>query len=85
MGPQGHPEWCGTIHSNARAPEVPFSTKMTKMALVNLGLTESQTRLKPSQNNTFHSFTSNLSFLEIFGNFWPSMTKFYLELTLGGP
>ena len=42
---------------------------MTQMALVNLGLTKCQTRSKPSQNNTFDSFPSNLSFSEIFGNF----------------
>ena len=48
---------------------MPFSTKMTKMPLVNLGLTEGQMRSKPSQNNTFHSFALNLSFSEIFGNF----------------
>ena len=39
------------------------------MLLVNLGLTEGQMKSKPSQNNTFHSLTSNQNFLEIFGNF----------------
>ena len=75
MGPRGHPEWCDATRSDAGVPEVPFSTKMTKMPLVNLGLTEGQMRSKPSQNNTFHSFALNLSFSEIFGNFdqlWPS-------------
>ena len=38
------------------------------MPLVNLGMTESQTKSKSPQNNTFNIFTSNLSFLEIFGN-----------------
>ena len=69
MGPRGHPEWCDATRSDAGVPEVPFSTKMTKMPLVNLGLTEGQMRSKPSQNNTFHSFALNLSFSEIFGNF----------------
>ena len=36
-----------------------FSTKMNEMPLANLRLTEGQTRSKPSQNNIFHSFTSN--------------------------
>ena len=36
---------------------------------VTLGLTEGQTRSKATQNNTFHGFTSNSSFLEIFDNF----------------
>ena len=40
-----------------------FLAKMTKMPLVNLRLTENQTRSKPSQNNTFHNFTSSLRFL----------------------
>ena len=48
-------------------PKYLFSTKMTKMPLVNLRLTEGKTRSKLSQNNTFHSFTSNPSFSDIFG------------------
>ena len=39
------------------------------MSLVNPGLTESQTKSKSPQNKTFHSFKSNKSFSEIFGNF----------------
>ena len=73
-GLRGHSEWCGTIHSDTKAPRVPFLAIMTKMPLANLGLNIGQTRSKPSQNNTFHSFTSNSSFSEIFGNFdlvWP--------------
>ena len=80
MGPRGHLEWCGATRLDAGAPEVSFSAKMTKMPLVNLGLTEGQTRSKPSQNNTFHSFTSNWIFLEIFGNF----DQVDPELTLDG-
>ena len=75
MGLLGHPEWCGATCLDARAPEVPSLAKMTKMPLVNLRLIEGQTRSKPSQNNTFHSLTSNPSFSKIFGNLdqvWPS-------------
>ena len=61
MGPRGHPEWYGATHSSTGALKVHFSTKMTKMPLANLGLTQDQTRLKLSQNNIFYSFTSNLS------------------------
>ena len=46
------------------------------MPLVNLGLTEGQTRSKSTQNNTFYSFSSSSSFLEIFSNFdqvWPEV------------
>ena len=69
MGQREHPKWCGTTHSDARATKVPFSAKMTKITLVNLGLTDGQTRLKPSQNTTFHNFIPKSSFLEIFRNF----------------
>jgi len=60
-----------------RSTQSAFSTKMTEMPLANLRLTKGQTRSKPSQNNTFHSFTSNQSFSKIFGNF-------DLELTPNG-
>ena len=76
MGPQEHLEWRGATCLNIGVLKVPFLAKMTKMPLVNLGLTESQIRSKSSQNNTFHSFTSNPSFLETFGNFdqiWPKV------------
>ena len=78
MGLQEHLEWYGATRPDTRALKVPLLAKMAKMPPVNLGLIEGQTRSKSSQNNTFHSFTSNLSFLEIFG-------KFDLELTLDGP
>ena len=76
MGPREHLEWRGATRSDTGALKVPLSAKMTKMPLVNLGLTEDQTRSKFSQNNTFHSFISNSSFSEIFGNFdqiWPGV------------
>ena len=72
MGPQGHPEWCGTTYLDTGAPKVPFSTKRAKMPLVNLGLTKVQTRSKPSQNNTFivlHQIRASRKFLE-------TLTKF---------
>ena len=78
IGPREHPEWCGATHSDTRAPKVPFSAKLTKMPLVNPGLIECQTKSKSPQNSTFHSFTSNPCFSEIFG-------KFDLELTLDDP
>ena len=59
--------WCNSFRH--RAPKVSFSAKMTKMPLVNLGLTECQTRLKSTQNNTFHSFSSSPCFLDIFSHF----------------
>ena len=76
-----HPKLYGPTPSDTRVPKVHFSAKMTKMPLVNLRLTEGQMKSKPSQNNIFHSFTSNLSFSEIFNNFdqiWPGVD-------LGGP
>ena len=75
MGLREHLEWCGITRSNTRALKVPLLAKMTKMPLVNPGLTESQTKSKSSQNNFFHGFISNPIFLELFGNFdqvWPS-------------
>jgi len=67
--PWEHPKWSGATCLDTGAPKVSFLAKMTKMVLVNLGLTESQTKLKSPQNIAFHSFTSNPSFLEIFDNF----------------
>ena len=63
---------------------MPFSAKITKMPLVNPGLTKGQTRSKSLQNNIFHGFISNLNSLEIFGNF----DQVQLDLRLfenGGP
>ena len=51
---------------------------MTKVPLVNSGLTEGQTRSKSSQNNIFQGFVSNLNSSKIF-------SKFDLELTPSGP
>ena len=59
------------------ALKVPFLVKLTKMPLVNLGLTKIQTRSESSQNDIFHAFTSNPSYSKIF-------VKFDLMLTLGG-
>ena len=56
---------------------MPFLVKLTKMPLVNLGLTKIQTRSESCQNDIFHAFTSNLSYSKIF-------VKFDLMLTLGG-
>ena len=81
MGPRERLELRGVIHSDTGTPKVPFSTKKTKMPLVNLGLGESQTRSKSTWNNTFHIFSSNPSFSEIFSHF----DQFDTKLTLGGP
>ena len=54
-----------------------FQVKLIKMPLVNPGLIESQNRSKSSQNNMFHVFTLNPSYLVIFVNFDS-------KLTLGG-
>ena len=69
MGLQKHLDRRGTTHSSIGALKVPFMVKLTKMPLVNSGLTKSQSWLKSSQNNTFHVSTSNLSYLEIFVKF----------------
>ena len=55
------------------------------MLLVNLRLTKSQTELKSPQNITSHSFTSDPSFSEIFGNFdqvWPKVDSRQAPKTL---
>ena len=75
---QEHTEWCGITHLDIGAPKMHFSAKITKMSLVNLGLTKSQTRSKSSQNKNFHDFLSNPSFSKIFGYFdqvWLSLTR----------
>ena len=81
MGLREHLEWRGITYSNTRALKVPLLAKITKTPLVNLGLTERQTKSKSSQNNFFHGFISNPIFLEIFGNF----DQVDSEFTLGGP
>jgi len=65
---------------DTKAPKLPFSTKMTKMPLVNLGLTEGRVRSKSSHKNIFRSFIPNPSFSEIFGKF----DLVNSELTLDG-
>ena len=55
--------------------------QMTKMPLVNLGLTEGQMRSKSSQNNTFKVFDQTWAFQR----FVATVTKFDLKLILGGP
>ena len=65
-GPWDHLDWHGLTHSSVKALKVPFQVKMTKMPLVNLGLTEGQNWSKPHQNNIFHVFTSNLRLSKIF-------------------
>ena len=69
IGPWRNLNWCGVTRSGIGALEMPFPIKLTKMLLVNLGLTENQTRLKSSRNNIFHAFTSNPSHSKIFVKF----------------
>ena len=81
MGLGEHLEWRGATHSDTGVIKVPLSAKMTKTPLVNPRLPGSQTRSKFPQNITFHSFTSNPNFSEIFGNFdqvWLSLTWSWL-------
>ena len=56
MGLWKHLDWRGATCSSIRALEVPFQVKLTKMPLVNLGLIESQSQSKSSQNKTFFMF-----------------------------
>ena len=51
-----------------------FQVKLTKMPLVNPGLTESQNWSKSSQNNMFHVSASNPSYIVIFVDFDPKLT-----------
>ena len=81
MGLQEYLEWCGTTCSDTGALKVPLSAKMTKMAIVNPGLTESRTRSKSSQ--TF--FLMVLNQTQASQKFLETLTKFDPELTLGGP
>ena len=83
MGPREHLEWHGATRSNIGAPKVPFSAKMTKMPLVNLELTEGQTRSKSSQNNTFHGFFFYQT--QASQRFLATLTKFDQKLISGGP
>ena len=82
MGLWEHLEWRGAPRSDNEVPKVSFSTKMTKMPLVNLGLNEGQTRSKSTKNNTFHIF-----FHQTWASrrFLATLTKFDLKLTPSGP
>ena len=74
IGPRKHLDWCGVTRLGIGALKVHFSAKMP---LFNPRLTKSQTKSKSSQNNIFHGFTSNPSYLKPFVNFdqvWPSLT-----------
>ena len=51
-----------------------FLLKWPKYPWLALGSIKGQTWSELSQNNIFHSFTSNLSFSEIFNKLWPSLT-----------
>ena len=75
MGLWEHTKWCGATHLDIKAPKVHFSAKMTKMPLVNLGLTEGQTMSKSSQNNNFHDFFIKPELLRNFWLLWPSLTR----------
>ena len=85
MEPREHLEWHGTTRSNTGALKVALLAKMIKTPLVSPRLAESQTRSKSPQNFTFHNFTSNLSFLKIFGNFdqvWPEVNSWWAPKTI---
>ena len=78
--PRKHLDWRGATRSGIRTLEVHFQVKLTKMPLVNPGLTESQSRSKLSQNNIFHvsTFYIKSKLLGDFRQFWPSLTRGWL-------
>ena len=59
----------GLTYLGIEALKMPFYVKMTKILLVNLGLSEGKNWSNPSQSNIFHVFTSNQRLLEISVNF----------------
>ena len=73
--PQKHLDWRGATRSGIRTLEVHFQVKLTKMPLVNPGLTESQSRSKLSQNNIFHvsTFYIKSRLLGDFCQVWPKV------------
>ena len=79
-GPWKHLDWHGATCSGIETLEVHFQVKLTKMPLVNPGLTESQSRSKSSQNNIFHvsTFYIKPKLLGDFRQFWPSLTRGWL-------
>ena len=78
MGLQEHLEWRGTTRQDTKAPKVHFSTKMTKMPLVHLGLTKSQNPLKTVPFIVLHQTRAPRWFLT-------TLTKIDSKSTLGGP
>ena len=74
MGLWKHLDWHCITCLVIVALKVPFHAKLTKIPLVNRGLTMSQSWSKSSQNNIFHVSTSNLSYSVILVKFDPRLT-----------
>ena len=74
MGLQEHLKWCGATCSDTRALKVPLSAKMTKMPLVNLGLTEGQNPHKITLFIVLHQTRAS----RIFWQLWSSLTQSWL-------
>ena len=55
-GHRKHQDWCGTTHLGIGVLKVLFQVKLTKMPLVNLGLTKSQSWVKINLNQHFSCF-----------------------------
>ena len=76
--PWEHLEWHGATCSGTIVPEVPFSSKMTKMPLVSSRFDWWSNVVWTLKKNVFQNFTSNSSFSKIFSSFdwvWPSLTR----------
>ena len=62
-------QWHGATRSNTKGFKVPFSAKMTKMPLVNPGLTESQNPNKTTFFMVLYKTRAPQSFLATMTNF----------------
>ena len=82
MGPREHLEWCGATYSGIGAPKVHFSTKMTKMPLVNPRFNRRSNKVKT---------LTKIYFFIVLRQTWASwrfsmtLTKFDPKSILGGP
>ena len=76
MGPQKHLNWHNATYSSIEALELPFLVKLTKMPLVDPGLTKSQICVKITPKQHFSFFYIKPELLGDFRRLWPRLTPY---------
>ena len=81
MGPRKRLYWHCATHLGIGALEMPFQVKLTKMPIVNLGLTKSQCCVKIIPKKHFSCFYIKPELLDDFRQRWPSLIQGWLSRT----